>query len=163
MVGERTFEAFALAGAVLAVLATEARRSAAGTGGHLHRHDQVDWYDDLVGEARSSEPRLPDPGLCGEHESCTSHDVAERWSIGEQAWVEHDVGIGGERLVGGKPVGGSQVNRLRSDGTTASSCWLRAPRASRSTRLAGQRGFRGPAGLRSNGLNRDRSFNTTRR
>ena len=44
-----------------------------------------------------------------------AHHVTERRPISEQAWVENDIGVGGERLVRRKAVGCTQVHRLRAD------------------------------------------------
>ena len=77
--------------------------------------DQLHRHDDIVSEALTSEPGLPDPGLGRQYEACASHHVPKRRLIGQQARVEDDVGIRGERLIRGKPVRSAQVHRLSPD------------------------------------------------
>jgi hypothetical protein len=46
-------------------------------------------------------PGFPDAGLVGELEPGSAHRLTDARSVGESRRVEDDVGVGGERLVGG--------------------------------------------------------------
>ena len=115
MVDERAFEAFALSGAVLAVLTGEASRPSTWSGGDLHRNDEVDRNNNLVVDARPAEPGLPDPWFVSEYEAGGGHRGTERGPVGQAAGIGDDVGVGRERLIGGKPPGGAKVHRLGTD------------------------------------------------
>jgi len=83
------------------------------------------------------------PGSSVKRESGTRHCVRERRSRVESRGVEHDVGVGGERLLAGHASFGAQIDGLSSDEDDRTQFGASAVITSRSTRRASTYSTRG--------------------
>ncbi len=66
---------------------------------------------------------MPDPGFSAEDEPSCGHCVPEQRFIGEPCGVEHEVGVGGERLIAGKAIDRLEVDGLRADEDKGVEVW----------------------------------------
>ena len=82
------------------MLARESGPTASGLGDEFGWDDQIDGHGDVAVEAWSLKSLLPDARFGGELEAGVEHGVSEEGDIGEQGWVEREIGIGGEWLIG---------------------------------------------------------------
>lgn len=120
---ERAFDTDALSRSRVPVITRKASSSATGLRCDMRRHDEVDRNDDVVREAWAQHVMVPDARLAAVLKACIDHGVGEQWERGEPAWVESEVGVGGEGLISGQSAGGANVDGLRaaSDAYTMSS------------------------------------------
>jgi len=97
-----------------AVLARQPCAAPTGPRCDLFRDDEIDG-DDRILFAAACDVSMPDPGFSAEDEPACGHGVPEQRFIGEARGVEHEVGVGGERLIAGQAIDCLEVDGLRSD------------------------------------------------
>ncbi len=125
-VNYRASHPIALACGGFAVITGESGSSATGLRNEFGWNDQIDGHGDVAVEPGTLESLLPDAWFACAFETGVEHGVAEERDSGELRWVDSEVSVGSERLIGGESPGCAEIDRLSTNQDDRSDMWLKS-------------------------------------